>query len=82
VDSLVSSTLSFSSSEDLLGIASSDLTLALAPVSAVAKGLLEVAGDVLGVEVAAELAVLASVATTLLTGGGGGGLIDLEVRSN
>ena len=81
MDSLVSSTLSFSSSEDLLGIASSDLTLALAPVSAVAKGLLEVVDDVLGVDVAAELAVLASVAT-LLTGGGGGGLIDLEVRSN
>ena len=80
MDSLVSSTLSFSSSEDLLGIASSDLTLALAPVSAVAKGLLEVADDVVGVDVAAELAVLASVAT-LLTGGGGG-LIDLEVRSN
>ena len=82
MDSLVSSTLSFSSSEDLLGIASSDLTLALAPVSAVAKGLLEVADDVVGVDVAAELAVLASVATTLFTGGGGGGLIDLEVRSN
>ena len=81
MDSLVSSTLSFSSSEDLLGIASSDLTLALAPVSAVAKGLLEVADDVVGVDVAAELAVLASVAT-LLTEGGGGGLTDLEVRSN
>ena len=80
MDSLVSSTLSFSSSEDLLGIASSDLTLALAPVSAVAKGLLEVADDVLGVDVAAELSVLASVATLLI--GGGGGLIDLEVRSN
>jgi len=80
VDSLVSSTLSFSSSEDLLGIASSDLTLALAPVSAVAKGLLEVVDDVVGVDVTAELAVVASVAT-LLTGGGGG-LIDLEVRSN
>ena len=79
MDSLVS-TISFSSSEDLLGVASSDLTLALAPVSAVAMGLLEVADDVVGVEVAAELVVLGSEAT-LLTGCDGG-LIDLEVRSN
>ena len=78
MDSLVS-TFSLSSSEDLLG-ASSDLTLALAPVSAVAMGLLEVADDVVRVDVDAELVADASAAT-LLTGGGGG-LIDLEVRSN